>query len=295
MSGSVDVSALASRLERLETIEAARDALYRYAEGVDTRDWAMLAAAFSEDGVLALPGSVLTGRSAIVDAARETLPPELITRHLVVNAQVAFVGPGRATARATVHYERAGAGLEAIGWGDYTADLAIVDGLGLITRMVFTPAHHVPGSLPAVAARLERLETIEAAREASWRYAAAVDGRDFDLLAAVFADDAVLTTRRGSRDGRDEIVAYYRNALADPVERKHFLVNQTATWLEPGLARLESYFLYTYAGDDTSILGWGTYVDRVRVLDGVGHIEEKRISIDVHADSRIGWAGEITP
>jgi hypothetical protein len=27
----------------------------------------------------------------------------------------------------------------------------------------------------------------------------------------------------------------------------------------------------------------------------VGYLSSKRISIDVHADSRLGWAGEIEP
>ena len=144
--------------------------------------------------------------------------------------------------------------------------------------------------ITAMLARLERLETAELARAASWRYAVAIDTLDFDLLADVFTEDAVLTTRRGPREGRSDIVAYYRAALTDPVARKHFLVNQAVTWLEPGRAALDSYFLYTFAGDDTSILGWGNYHDRVRVIDGVGYIEEKRISIDAHADSRVGWA-----
>lgn len=147
-----------------------------------------------------------------------------------------------------------------------------------------------PVDVSALEARLERLETAELAREASWRYAVAVDTSDFALLATVFTEDAVLTTRRGSRHGRGEIVDYYRNALSEPFGRKHLMVNQKVTWLEPGLALMESYFLYTYAGTDTSILGWGNYSDRVRVIDGVGCIEEKRISIDVHADTRIGWA-----
>lgn len=141
----------------------------------------------------------------------------------------------------------------------------------------------------ALAARLERLETAELARAASWRYATAVDTPDLELLASVFTADAVLTTSKGSRQGRDEIVAYYASALAAPVGRKHFLVNQTVTPLGSGRALMESYFLYTYAGDDTSILGWGTYTDTVLVIDGVGYIEEKRISVDIQADTRVGW------
>jgi uncharacterized protein (TIGR02246 family) len=147
-----------------------------------------------------------------------------------------------------------------------------------------------PVDVSALVARLERLETTEAAREASWRYARAVDGPDFDLLADAFTEDAVLVTRKGPRQGRDAVVDYYRTALADPYGRKHFLVNQQVTWLAPGRALLESYFLYTYTGADTSVLGWGNYRDEVVVVDGVGRISEKRISIDIHADTRTGWA-----
>lgn len=141
-----------------------------------------------------------------------------------------------------------------------------------------------------IEARLARLETAEAAREASWRYATAIDTLDFDLLASVFAPDATLTTRRGTRTGRDAIIEYYRAALADPIDRRHFLVNQRVTVEGPGSARLDSYFLYTFAGEDTSILGWGAYVDHVAVVDGVGAITSKEISIGAHADVRAGWA-----
>jgi ketosteroid isomerase-like protein len=295
MTEPVDVSALAARLERLETADAARAALYRYAEGADTRDWALLGSAFAEDAVLEMPGSQVAGREAIVASLRDMLPDAFVTRHLLVNPQVSVDGPGRATVRATVYYLHEGSGYEATGWGDYRDDVTVVDGVGQITRKVFTPALHLPGSLGRLADRLERLETAEAAREASWRYAAAVDTLDFDLLAQVFTDDAVLTTRKGPRQGRDEIVAYYRQALADPIDRKHFMLNQRVTWQAPGEALMESYFIYTFAGEDTSILGWGGYHDRVRVIDGVGYLAEKRISIDVHADTRIGWGSEATP
>jgi ketosteroid isomerase-like protein len=278
------------RLERLETTEAARSALYRYADAVDTRDWAMLSSAFSEDAIFEMPGSQLVGRTEIVAAMQGMLPTEFITRHLIVNPQVTWESPGRATIRATIYYLHEGTGFEATGWGDYVDEVTVADGVGVITRKVFTPAQHVPGSVATIAARLEQLESAELARAVSWRYAEAVDKPDLELLSQVFTEDAALTTSKGTRQGRDQVVAYYATALANPVARKHFLVNQTVTPLAPGLIQLESYFLYTFAGDDTSILGWGNYVDRVRIIDGVGYIEDKKISADVHADSRIGWA-----
>ena len=139
-------------------------------------------------------------------------------------------------------------------------------------------------------ARLERLETIEAARAASWRYAIAIDTANFDLLADVFTHDAQLTTSKGLQQGREAIIDYYRDKLANGVQRKHFMTNQQVTWLSVGEARMESSFIYTFAGDDTSILGWGNYLDRIRVEDGIGRIAEKTIAPDVSADSRVGWA-----
>lgn len=149
------------------------------------------------------------------------------------------------------------------------------------------PDDRDPASL---AARLERLETAELAREATWRYATAVDTVDFDLLAAAFTEDAVLVTSKGERTGRDAVVDYYRTALATPVARRHFLMNQQVSSLERGRARVDSSFLYTYAGDDTSVIGWGSYLDHVRVIEGVGYIERKQIAVAVQADSRHGWA-----
>ena len=290
MSEPIDLDALARRLERLETTEAARSALFAYAQAVDTRDWSMLGGVFSEDAVVEMPGLLLTGRTAIVEAMQGMLPTEFLTRHLIVNPQVTCTSPGRATVHATIYYTHEGTGFEATGWGDYTDEVTVTDGTGVITRKVFTPAQHLPGSVATLATRLEQLETAELARAVSWRYANAVDTPDFELLRSVFTEDAVLTTSKGSRTGRDQVIDYYETALVAPVKRKHFLVNQSITPLGPDVVLLESYFLYAFSGDDTSTIGWGNYVDRIQIIDGVGYIQDKRIAAEIHADSRIGWA-----
>jgi ketosteroid isomerase-like protein len=290
MSEPIDLDALARRLERLESTEAARSALFTYAQAVDTRDWSMLGGVFSEDAVVEMPGQVVTGRTAIVEAMQGMLPTQFLTRHLIVNPQVTWTAPGRATVRATVYYAHEGTGFEATGWGDYTDEVTVTNGTGVITRKVFTPAAHLPGSVATLATRLEQLETAELARAVSWRYANAVDTSDFELLKTVFTEDAVLTTSKGSRTGRDQVLDYYGTALIAPVKRKHFLVNQSLTPLGPDVVLLESYFLYTFSGEDTSTIGWGNYTDHIRIIDGVGYIQNKRITADIHADSRVGWA-----
>jgi hypothetical protein len=142
-----------------------------------------------------------------------------------------------------------------------------------------------------VYARLERLETIEEARRASNRYALAVDTQDFDLMGRVFTADAKLHLGGGREfAGREAIVDFYRGRLDPSQTQKHFIVNNDVTWTSPGHADMTSYLLFTASGPDKSTLGWGTYIDRIEVIDGVGFIAEKTIIISMNADSRAGWA-----
>lgn len=142
-----------------------------------------------------------------------------------------------------------------------------------------------------VYARLERLETIEEARRASNRYALAVDTQDFDLMGTVFTADAKLHLGGGREfTGREAIVDFYRGRLDPSQTQKHFIVNNDVTWTSPGHADMTSYLLFTASGPDKSTLGWGTYIDRIEVIDGVGFIAEKTIIISMNADSRAGWA-----
>jgi hypothetical protein len=290
VTDATDVTALLTRLERLETTQAALDAVHRYVVGLDRDDWDLVEASLDGDVVLVDPTGETVGRDAVVAGLRSALAAGFTRSHRVSNSRVEVTGPGEATVTSTISYVLDGAGADGVGWGEYRDEVRVVDGVGRIVRKEFRPSRHLPGSVAALAQRVDELETIEAARAATWRYATAVDTVDLDLLAECFAEDAVLTTRRGSRHGRAEILDYYRASLADPVARKHLLCNQAVTVTGPGEAEVDSYFAYTYAGDDTAIIGWGRYVDTVRVVDGVGVLTSKRISIDVHADVRTGWA-----
>ena len=107
--------------------QANRAALLRgiSAQAADTRDWAALADCFTSDAVMVMPGLEVVGGQAIADALRGMLPEGFITKHLIVNPQVEWRGPGRAQVRAVVYYAHEGAGFEAVGWGDYTDDEAV--------------------------------------------------------------------------------------------------------------------------------------------------------------------------
>ena len=140
-----------------------------------------------------------------------------------------------------------------------------------------------------VHARLEKLESIESARNVTQQYARAIDSLDWELLTETFTEDANLISRSSSHVGREAVLANYRRALEPPVDRKHFIINTSAEWMSRGEVIVNSYFIYTYAGDETSILGWGNYTDRVRIENGVARIAEKRISIDRSGTVLPGW------
>lgn len=280
---------LAHRLAVLEAAEAAREALYAYAAAVDSRDWAALEACFTSGAVLAMGASETLGAPEIAASLRGMLPDDFITQHLLVNPRIVSNDGSTVVIESTIYYLHEGSGYEAVGWGSYRDTVVVQAGRGRISRKEFTPSQHLPGSMARLSSRLDRLELSEAARLATWRYATAVDGPDFDLLADVFTEDAVLASRSGDKRGRDAVLAYYRGALEGPIARKHLLTNQEIEVVSPSEAIVRSYFAYTYAGDATSILGWGSYVDRVRMDDGVARICEKRITIDASGDVLPGW------
>jgi ketosteroid isomerase-like protein len=79
---------------------SAIDALYRFAQGLDTDDAAMLSSAFAEDAIadfspaaakLGIPFPVLSGRDNIVGALIAFVAP-LATSHSVTNPRIAING-----------------------------------------------------------------------------------------------------------------------------------------------------------------------------------------------------------
>jgi len=139
--------------------------------------------------------------------------------------------------------------------------------------------------------RVRRIEEIERARGFLLTYAETVDDPDPETAAGLFREDAVLSTARGIARGRPEIRDFFRSAFAaDRSEKRHFLVNQRATWLEDGLVRLESYFHFVGRLPDTSVLGWGRYDDTVDVSGERPCFAAKTIALDVRTDLTQGWA-----
>ena len=81
-----------------------------------------------------------------------------------------------------------------------------------------TPREYTP---EYVADRLQLLDLCT-------RYAVGVDRKDWDLFESCFTEDAVIdyTATGGPRYGRDEMVAWMREAMASFSGTQHFVLNQ---------------------------------------------------------------------
>ncbi|GAA4057658.1 nuclear transport factor 2 family protein [Actinomadura miaoliensis] len=150
--------------------------------------------------------------------------------------------------------------------------------------------------IAALLRRVRRLEETEAARNHLHRYAEALDDPVPEAVAALFTEDGALHTRLGGRPGRtmagrEAIAAFYRErGAADPAEKRHFIVSPRTTWVEPGVVEIASYFLFTARADDASVIGWGTYRDRLRVDGDTALFTDKIIDLHVGTDLAQGWA-----
>lgn len=141
-----------------------------------------------------------------------------------------------------------------------------------------------------LAARLRRLEDIEAARNMFHVYAETLDEPDAKTVAQLFADDGVLHTPVGDFQGRSAIEEFYGQAFAaDTSLKNHLIVNPKVVSAEPGRVRMQSYFLYLGRGDDASIIGWGTYDDTIDVSSAEPLFAEKTIGIIVGTTLEAGW------
>lgn len=148
----------------------------------------------------------------------------------------------------------------------------------------------VAASVEALAERLNALEAGEAARTALAGYARAVDAQSVEGVRALLADDVVLDVG-AAFEGADAVTEFFRRAFADdPADKAHFITNIDVRWLGGGRASVDTYFMWTAADRQTSILGWGTYAHEVVVRDGVARFSKMSLAVRRMADVREGWA-----
>jgi len=142
-------------------------------------------------------------------------------------------------------------------------------------------------------ARLLELESVEAIRRLLARYCRALDARDLMNLSTLFARDAHLVVTPWNVDvrSRDAITEFYRQFFATPAQDdRHYAVNQIIEKYGDGY-RSFCYFHATEVQGSQSIVGWGTYEDRLIQEDGQWKFAERRITIHVLTPIEKGWAG----
>lgn len=137
--------------------------------------------------------------------------------------------------------------------------------------------------------RLTRIENIEIARNHVADYAAIIDSGESWQVAQLFAADGVLKVPSGDISGRDEIYEFYKSR-ASLQRKRHFITNLKTLETSASTVEIESYFLFTSQEPDNSVIGWGTYLDLIKISNGVACFVRKIISPIMGTTIAEGWA-----
>jgi uncharacterized protein (TIGR02246 family) len=114
-----------------------------------------------------------------------------------------------------------------------------------------------------------------------YTYARAVDEGDLETLAAIAADDVLLTRVDGTKRGRDAFLALYRAFRDSPVlGSKHVVTNVQAFREDGDLVRVKAYFAATMFDPDGTRLVIGQYSDTLRDTGDDFRYVHKRIAVE---------------
>jgi hypothetical protein len=149
-----------------------------------------------------------------------------------------------------------------------------------------------------VAARVARLEAIEAIRTLKARYADVCDtGYDPDRMAPFFTDDAVWDggERFGRYEGLEAIRGFFRDVSSQIVWALHYMVAPVIEVADDPETATGSWYLWqpcTVVGPDGPQAVWltGRYADRYRREGGEWRFEEVRLSVETISPFEDGWA-----
>lgn len=139
------------------------------------------------------------------------------------------------------------------------------------------------------AARLDRLEAIEAIRQLAYGYALAVDARDLDAVTGLYVGDV----RVGAKQGRDALRAVFDASLRQFTASAHHVTNHLIEFLDADNAiGLVSCRIEHEVGDvwvTASLLYHDRYVRRGRDWLFRGRVQT-RLYATAHDDPPVGEA-----
>ena len=120
----------------------------------------------------------------------------------------------------------------------------------------------------------------EAARQALYRYARAVDACDEAALTDCLHPEAVLHRVDGAREGRDEIIAFYRTVFTGPTQWSQHSVDTITCTPRDGGIDVDAYFRAVAQTATGASLIFGEYHDRLTPdADGTLRLITKNIDV----------------
>lgn len=135
-------------------------------------------------------------------------------------------------------------------------------------------------------------------RENLYRYATAIDERDFDLLARVFTDDAEIdyAVEQGTRLSASEMIPWLRESLR-MFARTHHVMTNPRIELASDAARSTTYLTSTHVqilhdGSESLVIQGGIYRDRHRRTPQGWRIAARRLE-SVWVQGRFRFDDEI--
>lgn len=125
------------RLAELEMREAARDVLFQYALGVDTRDFDLLRRVFAEDVVFDRPpADIQHGRDVAMAHYQSALPPEIDSmKHFITNPTIMSNGDDTVSVHAYIFAVNEMGGALSMAWGQYRMKVRVDTDGAVITEM----------------------------------------------------------------------------------------------------------------------------------------------------------------
>lgn len=126
---------MTERIEALETAEAARALMARYAEAIDAQDIDKFAALLDDDVVLDV-GDKVEGAAAVKEFFEGAFKADPATKsHFITNVEVDWLGGGRASLKTYFLWTAADLDVSTLGWGTYDHEIVIKDGRALYSKM----------------------------------------------------------------------------------------------------------------------------------------------------------------
>lgn len=147
--------------------------------------------------------------------------------------------------------------------------------------------------LQALEAEVAALKGKDAVRHILARYAVGVDGKQPEVLQALFDEEAVLSIPNWNIEvrGRHAVMAFFDDYWARFDSPRRYYANEDIT-VRGTHAEASMYWHVTQSRGDESVFGWGSYEWGFKYVDERWLITKEVVHILAMTTLENGWAGE---